>query len=189
MYGITGCDKCIGKLYNGKYGKPGTRRLSDDPIVKKMTAAVRGSITRGMSIIRAGGLPIERRSVEMITGLTIKELKSYIESKFKEGMSWNNYGYWQVDHIYPISKAKSVRDVFRLSHHTNLQPLWREENLEKSDKVGVGYSNTSDSHIEDITDREEIRRLIIKYRWNMFYNDIRTNKIVYGDKHYTYKNN
>jgi hypothetical protein len=33
-----------------------------------------------------------------------------------------NYG-WDVDHITPISSAKTEEDVVRLNHYTNLQPL------------------------------------------------------------------
>jgi hypothetical protein len=33
-----------------------------------------------------------------------------------------NYG-WDIDHIIPLSEAKSKDDVIRLNHYTNLQPL------------------------------------------------------------------
>jgi len=35
-------------------------------------------------------------------GTTIKEYKKYLESKFEEGMTWENYGMWEIDHIAPI---------------------------------------------------------------------------------------
>ena len=46
-------------------------------------------------------------------------------------MSWENYGKyngeinygWDIDHIIPISIAKTEEDVMKLSHYTNLQPL------------------------------------------------------------------
>lgn len=66
-------------------------------------------------------------------GLDKDEFVSYISSLFREGMSWNNRGEWQLDHIIPLSSAKTNSDIKRLWHYTNLQPLWRHENREKSD--------------------------------------------------------
>ena len=64
-------------------------------------------------------------------------LKTYIESQFKDGMSWGNYGQWHIDHIKPcasfdLSKPEEQRKCF---HYTNLQPLWAKDNLSKGDKV------------------------------------------------------
>ena len=73
---------------------------------------------------------------EQILGCTIGEFKTYISSKFKEGMTWENYGYysWHLDHIIPLKRAKTKEEVIKLCHHTNFQPLWAEENFEKSSK-------------------------------------------------------
>ena len=35
------------------------------------------------------------------TQCTIEELRQHIEAQFTEGMSWNNYGKWHIDHIIP----------------------------------------------------------------------------------------
>lgn len=70
-----------------------------------------------------------------IVGLDKTEFKSYIESKFIEGMSWENYGEWHLDHIIPLCQAKNNQDALRLNHYTNLQPLWAEENLRKNRKL------------------------------------------------------
>ncbi len=74
-------------------------------------------------------------TMELI-GCSISKLKHHLESKFKKGMSWKNYGKWHVDHIKPccrfdLSKPEEQRKCF---HYTNLQPLWAKDNLEKSDK-------------------------------------------------------
>lgn len=50
-------------------------------------------------------------------------------------MTWDNYGEWHIDHIIPISSAKSLYDGIRLSQLENLQPLWAEENILKGDKL------------------------------------------------------
>lgn len=63
------------------------------------------------------------------------DLVLYLESKFQEGMSWDNYGEWEIDHIIPLSSAKSKEELYKLSHYTNLQPLWKKENRIKRDKI------------------------------------------------------
>ena len=67
---------------------------------------------------------------------SLESLKKHLESQFKPGMSWSNYGKWHVDHIIPcasfdLSKSEEQRKCF---HYTNLQPLWAEDNWQKSRK-------------------------------------------------------
>jgi hypothetical protein len=68
------------------------------------------------------------------------ELRQYLESKFKEGMSWDNYGRggWNIDHIKPLvlfdlTKKEQVIAAFSLS---NLQPLFENENGTKGSSHG-----------------------------------------------------
>ena len=59
--------------------------------------------------------------------------KSYIESKFIEGMNFDNNHY---DHIKPVSKFKmeDPDELLKCCHYTNFQPLLVVDNLEKSNK-------------------------------------------------------
>lgn len=73
-----------------------------------------------------------------LLGCTVKELRSHLESKFTKGMSWNNYGEWHVDHIFPcasfdLRKSEEQRKCF---YYTNLQPLWAADNFKKSNWIG-----------------------------------------------------
>lgn len=71
-----------------------------------------------------------------IVGCSVEELKIHIENLFVDGMSWNKMGKEiHIDHIIPLSSAKTEKDLFQLCHYKNLQPLWAEENLKKSNKV------------------------------------------------------
>ena len=74
-----------------------------------------------------------------IVGLSSEELKIYIESKFLEGMTWENYGLhgWHIDHIIPLSSVKTEDEIIKLCHYTNLQPLWAKDNLSKHNKIIV----------------------------------------------------
>lgn len=69
-----------------------------------------------------------------LTGVeSIEQLKAYIESKFQPGMSWDNYGLWHIDHIKPCSAFdfSITEQQFECFHYTNLQPLWKLDNLKK----------------------------------------------------------
>ena len=77
-------------------------------------------------------------------GYSALELKNHIENLFTEGMSWKNYGLyngelnhgWDIDHIIPLASAKTVEDVLRLNHYTNLQPLCSKVNRDiKKDRL------------------------------------------------------
>jgi hypothetical protein len=72
---------------------------------------------------------------EKIIGCSFENFKAHIESQFKSGMSWDNWGEWHIDHIMPVSMAKTEDEIIRLNHHRNLRPLWAHENLSKSDKT------------------------------------------------------
>ena len=74
-----------------------------------------------------------------LLGCQSEFLISYIEKQFKEGMTWDNYGRkgWHIDHIIPCSSfdLTDPEQQKRCFHYTNLQPLWAEDNLRKSDKI------------------------------------------------------
>ena len=70
---------------------------------------------------------------------SVEELKVHIENQFKEGMSWENYGEWHIDHIVPIKyqadgKAPTLEEVIQRLHYTNLQPLWASDNISKGNR-------------------------------------------------------
>lgn len=74
-----------------------------------------------------------------LLGCTAQFLKKYLENKFLEGMTWDNYGKygWHVDHIIPCS-AFDLTDLEQQQicfHYSNLQPLWAIDNLKKGNKL------------------------------------------------------
>lgn len=63
------------------------------------------------------------------------ELKTYIESLFEPGMTWENYGKtFHIDHIVPLNGAKTEEELYKLYHYTNLRPLWSKDNIVKGHK-------------------------------------------------------
>ena len=81
---------------------------------------------------------IKTKRTEEIIGCSYKHLKQHLENQFTEGMSWDNYGLfgWHVDHIRPLSwfDLTNEDEVAKANHYSNLQPLWAEDNLSKSNK-------------------------------------------------------
>jgi hypothetical protein len=74
-----------------------------------------------------------------ILGYTPEELINHLEKQFTEGMTWDNYGEFHVDHKLPISSfnIKEIGDeeFMKCWSLDNLQPMWGEENIRKSNKV------------------------------------------------------
>lgn len=73
----------------------------------------------------------------VLLGCTLEEFRLYIENKFQDGMSWDNYGYrgWHLDHIIPLSIVINEEELHKLFHYTNLQPMWAIDNIKKSNKI------------------------------------------------------
>ena len=106
---------------------------------------------------------------------TIEEMKAHIESLFQEGMAWDNYGKWQIDHIVP--QAKLQYDSFEHPNFTkcwaleNLQPMWTSDNIRKGSffegvdwLYGESPEEQRQAHAETIeVYRDMRRRLIAKY--------------------------
>jgi hypothetical protein len=87
------------------------------------------------SFKRGGNNFSKKTKTELIIGCSAIEFKEYISSMFLKGMTIENHGEWHLDHIIPLSTAKTEEDVIRLNHYTNFQPLWAKDNLSKGNKI------------------------------------------------------
>lgn len=76
---------------------------------------------------------------EFLVGYTISALKKHIEKQFMDGMSWDNYGEWHLDHKIPISvfnfQSSFDEDFKKCWSLNNLQPLWAKDNIVKRAKL------------------------------------------------------
>lgn len=85
------------------------------------------------------------RKTMSLVGCDIPFLRTYIESRFKEGMSWTNYGYgadrWNIDHVIPCSRfdLSQSGEQQQCFHYSNLQPLWHVDNRNKSDSIPLPH--------------------------------------------------
>jgi len=86
-----------------------------------------------------------------VLGIGRVGLTDFLEKRFRDGMTWENYGkVWVIDHMLPLNKLESYDDLVRLSHYSNLQPLLVTENLKK------GKSLTTESHLKKYFPYSEI---------------------------------
>ena len=74
-----------------------------------------------------------------ILGYTPEELIIHLEKQFKDDMTWDNYGIWHVDHKLPITsfdiQEMGDEEFMKCWCLDNLQPMWGEENIRKSNKL------------------------------------------------------
>jgi hypothetical protein len=105
-------------------------RRAEDPVFAMMHR-VRVSLNRH---IFTGGYTKKSKSTDVL-GCDWEFLKKHIERQFLQGMTWDNKGEWELDHIVPLSSARTPEEVLALGHHTNIRPLWRTMNRQKSNTM------------------------------------------------------
>lgn len=114
------CKKAIRAYY--------TKRRRTDPLFK-LVSILRVRFRHALHAARI----VKHTHVLDIVGCTPLELKEYLARQFSPGMSWDNLGAWQVDHIRPcasfdLTDPEQQRACF---HYSNLQPLWAKDNRAK----------------------------------------------------------
>lgn len=87
-----------------------------------------------INTIKRLGTSKEGKTNELL-GYSALELKEHIEKQFTDGMSWDNWGKWYIDHVKPVSKFDKSEKISIINSLDNLQPLWATENLTKSNKI------------------------------------------------------
>jgi hypothetical protein len=111
-----------------KYNK---NRLHSD-VLFKLKTYVRNRISKFLKFKK---ISKKNRTFEIV-GCCPESLKLHIEKQFTEGMSWELMGSKiHIDHIIPLSSAKTEEEIYKLCHYTNLQPLWASDNLRKYNKI------------------------------------------------------
>ena len=118
------------KKYNYSYAK---NRYRND---------INFRITKSLRVRLYQALKHNSKSADTISllGCSLDELVLHIETLFSDGMTWDNYGEWHIDHIRPCASfnlmdVEQQRECFNWK---NLQPLWAEDNFAKKDSWDVG---------------------------------------------------
>ena len=106
------------------------KRLRDTDTLYRLTNAFRSRLTRAVRV-QHGQKAFKTMD---LVGCSVALLRARLESKFTDGMSWENYGKWHIDHIiacaeFDLRNPEQQRKCF---HYSNLQPLWGPANLKKN---------------------------------------------------------
>ena len=135
------------KIYHKKYYNENKNKLNEYQNKCKMKYRKTNPQFRfRINFSRAIRLALKKQEIskrgyswETILGYTIKNLIQHLEDQFIEGMEWDNYGKWHLDHIRPQSsfnftsyEDEAFQECWSLN---NLQPLWAQDNWEKSNKI------------------------------------------------------
>lgn len=107
--------------------------IPKNKIGRRLRSRVRSALKRNVS----GGKSIKTDTTQKLLGISYDELVEYLERIFKDGMSWDNYGTWHIDHIIPCSYFDlTLEENQRICfNYQNLTPLWGEDNHSKSDSI------------------------------------------------------
>lgn len=106
-------------------------RYSND-ITYSVNHKVRSMLRR---VLKATNKPKDFCTFEKI-GYTTDDLIQRMEFQFKDGMSWDNFGEWEIDHKIPIAVMVG-RGEFRpeiINALSNLQPMWMQQNRSKGSR-------------------------------------------------------
>jgi membrane-associated HD superfamily phosphohydrolase len=126
-------EKNIDKIRETKRNYEKTRK-SNDPIYK----LINNFRTAIYQVLKENNVKKNGHYFEILK-YTPEELITHLENQFLEGMTWENYGEWHVDHKLPIS-IHNVQEIgddefMKCWSLENLQPLWGTDNIRKSNKV------------------------------------------------------
>ncbi len=111
------------RRYRNEYA---LKKKKEDPVYN-LKCLMRSYVS---STLKSKGYKKSLKTIDIL-GCSFDEFKIYLESKFEDWMTWENKGLyngelkygWDIDHIIPLSTAKTEEDVIKLNHYTNLQPL------------------------------------------------------------------
>lgn len=116
--------------YRNEYNK--IRRQSD------LNYKIKHNFRSRFSMLLKQNKTYKTNSVINLLGCSLDELKQHLEFQFRDGMNFENHGtIWEIDHIKPCSKfdLTNIEEQKICFHYTNLQPLYKQENRKKSNKI------------------------------------------------------
>lgn len=76
-------------------------------------------------------------SMRRLVGCSRAQLLEHLKRQFRRGMTIENYGKWEIDHIIPCTMYDLTNPEHQAQcfHFTNLQPMWKGDNIRKGNKL------------------------------------------------------
>lgn len=131
----TEAGKKLSRKYNAKRRASGkANQRYNERYATDINFRIKATLRARMNI----AVHIKHARTLTLIGCNIQTLRTYLEQQFKEGMTWNNYGQWHIDHIKPCAKfdLTNLEEQKICFHYTNLQPLWAVDNIKKGAQYG-----------------------------------------------------
>ena len=98
---------------------------------------LKGNLRHRIWMALKGG--VKSDSTRKLLGCSYEGLKDYLESQFKDGMTWKNHGNhgWHIDHIIPCEAfdLRYEEEQQKCFHYSNLKPEWAHTNISKGDTL------------------------------------------------------
>ena len=93
-------------------------------------------VHRHNDFLNRNNVIINLSPMELI-GCNKQKFTKHINDKLNGNMTINNYGEWEIDHIFPLSKIDftNTEEILKYFNYKNLQPLSHIENFIKSNKI------------------------------------------------------
>jgi hypothetical protein len=122
--------KEINKVSVLEYRKKYTKERMESDLQFKLIVNHRKRVSAIFKELRIS----KKKPSKDILGVEIVLVINHIENQFQQGMSWENYGEWHIDHIIPLSSANNSNELEALFYYKNTKPMWEKENLMKANK-------------------------------------------------------
>ena len=126
-YYVNNKDKILKS--NAEYVKERTKKDKIYKLKKQIRLMIRNSFCRkGVC---------KNKKTEKIVGCDLDVLYKYLLETYKKNYDyeWDGKEVVHIDHIIPLSEAKTEQEVIKLCHYKNLQLLKVKDNLQKHNKL------------------------------------------------------
>ena len=120
------------KIHNGEISKAEHEKMQKEWALEREINLFRCR-AKALVTLAIKGFKDDSETAELI-GCNYLNYMLHLNRQFSKRMNFDNKKDWEVDHIIPISSAKTKEEIMVLSKYTNLRPLWRKDNRKKSYK-------------------------------------------------------
>jgi hypothetical protein len=115
---------------------------------KNPSIRIKANLRKRLSTLVSKAIAKKHSQTMDLLGCDIIFFLEYLQNKFTEGMTLENYGKWHLDHIIPCYYFDliDIEEQKKCFHFTNIQPMWAIDNLRKN------------KHIKCVKELEKCRR-------------------------------
>lgn len=108
------------------------RRIKERGVPRPLHIRVKSRLSsRLRELLRRKGQQ-KQNAISAYMGCSPKEMMRHVESQFRDGMTWENYGVfgWHLDHIIPCARFDLTNEEHCkvCFNWRNIRPLWGEHN-------------------------------------------------------------